>query len=216
MSHKCNPATYYQEVLRFLHVDAMALDSGHCEPLRRDAWAAARGSNALQTEAILHLLSQPVQEELATFAMAIETSTLDVERKHNLDRHSEARHVASVGKSIAGWICEALADAVARRSPNYKGAQAATRRHAREQGLPFSCNTARPLPSSTWKIAFGQKSAGKSLRSDRPLQRLLREYVEEHKDELEVEARQRHSRAQKGLPRHVTSWPLSKAEWVRW
>ena len=99
MSHKCNPATYYQEVLRFLHVDAMALDSGHCEPLRRDAWAAARGSNALQTEAILHLLSQPVQEELATFAMAIETSTLDVERKHNLDGHSEARHVASVAKA---------------------------------------------------------------------------------------------------------------------
>ena len=71
------------------------------------------------------------------------------------------------------------------------------------------------FPQARGKLHSG-KSAGKSLRSDRPLQRLLREYVEEHKDELEVEARQRHSRAQKGLPRHVTSWPLSKAEWVRW
>ena len=65
-----------------------------------------------------------------------------------------------------------------------------------------------------WDKVYGKRR--RSFRSDRPLQRLLREYVEEHKDALEAEARQRHSRAQKGLPRHVTLWPLSKAEWVRW
>ncbi len=98
MSRTYNSATYYQEVLRFLHVDPKALDSGYCEPLRREAWSAAGRSSGSQTEAIMHLLSQPVQEELATIAMAIETSTLDVERKRNLDRRSEACRVASVAK----------------------------------------------------------------------------------------------------------------------
>ena len=30
MPRTCNPATYYQEVLRFLRIDAKALDSGDC------------------------------------------------------------------------------------------------------------------------------------------------------------------------------------------
>ena len=71
MSHTYNPATYDQDVLRFLHVDPKALDSGYCEPLRREAWSAAGRSSGSQTEAIMHLLSQRVQEELATIALAI-------------------------------------------------------------------------------------------------------------------------------------------------
>ena len=103
MSRTCNPATYYQEVLLFVgRIDAKALDSGYCEPLRREAWDAAGRSSGSQTDAIAHLLSQPVQEELATIAMAIETSTLDVERKHNLDRRSEDRRVSSVAKKHHG------------------------------------------------------------------------------------------------------------------
>jgi hypothetical protein len=84
---------------------------------------------------ILHLLSQPLQEELATIAMAIETSTLDVERKHKLDRRSEDRRVSSVATSIAGWIREALANGVARRSPNCKGRQEVAIKQVLEQSL---------------------------------------------------------------------------------
>ena len=94
-----NPATYHQEVLRFLRIDAKALDSGYCEPLRWEAWDAAVRSSGLQTDDIVHLLSQPVQEELATIAMSIETSSSDVERKHNLDRRSEYRRVSYVAKA---------------------------------------------------------------------------------------------------------------------
>ena len=105
MSRTCNPATYYQEALRFGHVDAKALDSGYCEPLRREAWDAAGRSSGSQTDAILHLLSQPAQKEFATMAMAIETLTLDVKRKHNLDRRSAYRRVSSVAKaSLGGFV----------------------------------------------------------------------------------------------------------------
>ena len=134
--------------MRFLRIDAKALDSGYCEPLRREAWGAAGRSSGSQTYGSLHLLLQPVQEALATVAMAIETSTLDVERKHNLDRRSEYRHIASVAKSIAGWIREAVANSLARQSANCKGAQGATRRQDREQGLLCAWKTARALPSS--------------------------------------------------------------------
>ena len=40
-----------------------------------------------------------MQEELAAIAMAVETSTLGVERKRNLDRRSEAARVSSVAKA---------------------------------------------------------------------------------------------------------------------
>ena len=68
-------------------------------------------------------------------------------------------------------------------------------------------------PSITWKALVGKDKCKRrtTFRSDRPLQRLLREYVEEHKDELEVETAQRHARAGRG-----TSWPLPKTKWLRW
>jgi prephenate dehydratase len=84
--------------------------------LRQEAWSAAGRSSGSLTDAVLHLVSQLVQEELATIAMAIETSTLDVERKHNLDRRSEARTVASVAKAsrdgfVRHWRAESRAAA---------------------------------------------------------------------------------------------------------
>ena len=185
MSRKYNPDTYYQEVVRFLHVDAKALDSGYCQPLRREALGAAGRSSGSQTEAILHLLSQPVQEELSTIAMAIESSTLDVERKHNLDRRSEAPRVASVSKAsrdafVRQWRTESRATA-----------------------------------QLYWEKA--KPNRRKRFWSHRPLQRLLEEYVEEHKEELEAEMARRHACAQQGLGVDgVTSWPQSKAEWLRW
>ena len=54
---------------------------------------------SIHTDAIMHLSSPVVQEELATIAHAIETSTLDVERKHNYDRRCEAPTVTSVAKA---------------------------------------------------------------------------------------------------------------------
>ena len=50
MSRKYNSDTYYQEVVRILHVDTKALDSGYCQPLRREALGAAGRSSGSQTE----------------------------------------------------------------------------------------------------------------------------------------------------------------------
>ena len=66
-----------------------------------------------------------------------------------------------------------------------------------------------------WEEAVKLKRR-RTFCADRPLKRLLQEYIVEHKDELEVETAQRHSRALKGPEHRMTSWPLSRAEWVRW
>ncbi|MFM7989918.1 MAG: hypothetical protein ACKPKO_62450, partial [Candidatus Fonsibacter sp.] len=71
MSHTYNRYTQYQEVLRVLHANANALDSGYSEPLRREARAAGR-SGGSQADEILRILSKLVQEELATVVVAIE------------------------------------------------------------------------------------------------------------------------------------------------
>jgi hypothetical protein len=118
MSRAYNSATYYQEVLRFLHVDPKALYSGYCELLRREAWGTAGRS-----EATLHLLSQPVHEELATIAMAIETSTLDVERNRNL--YSAAKLAV-----ISRWQ---KPREMARRRPNCKERQEVALKQVLEQ-----------------------------------------------------------------------------------
>ena len=103
--------------------------------MRQEAWSAAGRSSGSLTDAVLHLLSQIVQEEFAIIAMAIETSTLDVERKHNLDRRSEARTVASVAKVardgfVRQWRAESRAAASTAKARKELRAQ-----KFREQGL---------------------------------------------------------------------------------
>ena len=99
MSRTWNPDGFQQEILRFLKAPEGWLDTGYSLPLRKEALASGRPGGSTRTDAIMHLSSPAVQEELATIAHAIETSTLDVERKHNYDRRAEAPTVTSVAKA---------------------------------------------------------------------------------------------------------------------
>ena len=218
MSRAYNPATYYQEIMRFLHIDAKALDSGYCGPLRQEAWSAAGRSSGSLTDAVLHLVSQLVQEELATIAMAIETSTLDVERKHNLDRRSEARTVASVAKAsrdgfVRHWRAESRAAASTAKAHKELRAQ----KFANKVSIAYE---RRPdlFPQAHGKLHWEHAApkCRRRLREHGWRQRLLKQYMEEHKDDLEVEMARRHARAQQGPEDRVTSWPLSKAGWLSW
>ena len=196
-----------------------ALDSGYCEPLRREAWGAAGRSSGSQTGAILYLLSQPVQEELSTIAMAIEASTLDVERKHNLDRRSEAAPVSSVSKASRGACVRQWRTESRSAAPT-----AQQRKELRSHKFANKVSVAlerRPelFPQARGKLHWQetQPKRRKRFRSHRPLQRLLEEYVEEHQEELEAEAARRRACAKQMMgSSHVTSWPQSKVEWLRW
>ena len=155
MSRARNPATYYQEVLRFLRVDARALDSGVCAPLRREAWDAAGRCSGLQTDAI----AQPLAAR-AGGACHDRYGHRAVDLGRRTQTQPRQAHRISprfiCGKSITGWIREALANRAARRSANCKGAQGATRRQVRKQGFRCASKTARALPSITGKVALGR------------------------------------------------------------
>ena len=70
-----------------LHCDVFELDCGHSRLLRQEAW----NSGSSLTSAFEYLTSTQIHTELDTIAVSIETSTLDVERKHNLEKRSEHR-----------------------------------------------------------------------------------------------------------------------------
>ena len=151
--------------------------------------------------------------------MAIETSTLDVERTRNLDRRSEAPRVSSVSKAsrdafVRHWRTESRAAAPT----------AEQREELRAHKFANKVSVAlerRPelFPQARGKLHWESTKPARRrrFRSHRPLQRLLGEYVEEHEEELEAETARRHARASQSLAAsRVASWPESKAEWLRW
>ena len=82
LSRKFNPEGFYDETVNLLTCDKDTLDIGYSRLLRREAWGA--GPNL--TTAMQHILADKVQEEINTIAVCVDASTLDVERKNNLDR----------------------------------------------------------------------------------------------------------------------------------
>jgi len=106
MSRRVNPDGYHDEVVHFMHVDATSLDMGFSYPFQRESWSCC--SSASQTDVVLYLLTDAIQEQIDTLVTSIEASTLDVERKHCYDRRVEKRTVCSVAKAsrdsmIASW-----------------------------------------------------------------------------------------------------------------
>ena len=117
LSRKFNPEGCYEEALNLLTCDKETLDRGYSLLLRREAWGA--GPNL--TTAMTHILSDKVQEEINTIAVCVDASTLDVERKHNLDRRVEARTVNSLQKaSRDSFICFFLRQQGAPAAPKEK------------------------------------------------------------------------------------------------
>ena len=95
LSKRFNLDGYYDEIIDLLHCDVLLLDSGYALLLRQEAWDAGPSL----TDALRFLVSSQVQEEIDTIAVSIETSTMDVERKHNLDKRSEKCTVNSAAKT---------------------------------------------------------------------------------------------------------------------
>jgi len=120
-----------------------------------------------------------VHEELATIAMAIETSILDVERNRNL--YSAAK--------LAGVFSVAWRDA----APTAKSVKK-LRSNKYSNKIPNAYERWPDLfPQARGQLHWGQvrQERRKILCSRRPLQRLVQEYVDEHKDEFEAESARR-------------------------
>ena len=100
-----NPVSYASACLDFLNCDASNLDCGYSLPLRQDAWRMAEG---VEAEALAFLMRAEQQEEFDLIVEKAEVTTLDVERKHNLDRRSEktGQRVISIGRASRNSMLE--------------------------------------------------------------------------------------------------------------
>ena len=91
MSRRFNPNGFVNEARALLTAAPESLDLGYSLPLRTRALSAGHTH-----EALLFLLSAPVQEEIDAIAVHIEGSSLDVERKHRLGKMCERT-------TVLGW-----------------------------------------------------------------------------------------------------------------
>ena len=125
---------------------------------------------------------------------------MDVKRKHNLDRRSEYRRVSSVATAprygfVRYWRAQLHAQApLARERKELRADKIANKVSVAIGRQPELFPQARGRLHGEQSVQLKRRT---TCRSDRPLKRLLQEYIDEHKDGLEVETALRHSRASK-------------------
>jgi hypothetical protein len=99
-----NPVYYAREAIRFLQADADKVDVGWGLPLRQAALRTSPGwevqGHAGLQPAVDYLLSEPVQCELKAVCTAVLTTSLDVERAHNVVKQASER-LSGIPMSVA-------------------------------------------------------------------------------------------------------------------
>lgn len=211
------------------------LDTCYSALLRNEALASGRPCGSTHTfdshtDAILHLSSPSVQQELATIAHAVETSTLDVERKHNYDRRTEAPTVTSVAKAsrdsfVRQWRTFARASGTVSKSESVAKAANRKLRYANAVSVAYEANP-NLFPQAVGKLhwetrTLRQQRRRRRLRTGRPSGSTtdFQSVMEEHGDEYRAEAKRRRVLARKTQAQAATSqvsWPTSNAAWVQW
>ena len=197
LSQRFNPDGFYDELIHFLYCDETELDFGYSLPLRKKAWDAG----GVLTTAIVYLTSQEIQQEIDTIAAAIETSTMDVERKHNLDKRVQHSTVNSVAKASRDAVLRSW-----RLRTRRPAAPAAKKREARKRSAKH------------WGVGSMAVEERKELS---PLichdgGASLRQYIADHRERLQAQVKA--VQAQVGGAQVTTrshdfqfSWPLSRA-----
>ncbi len=223
---KFNPTTHTNEAVSFLHSSASERDAGYSSLLFEEAWSAGGDLGG----AVQHLLSAGVQEELCTMITAIEGTTLEVERKHCLDRRGERRRVDTVGKAsrdgfIRVWRAEASRE---RRLREEQKRQCDNNKVKHLNVVALACQMHPALfPQAAghlrWQGDAGSLANSSKLRHGRS-SGPLHQFVADHRAELCSEVKRLKAAAARaatdgrssGSVSSKRAWPLSKAEWVSW
>ena len=208
LSRKFHPGGFYAEALNLLTGDPDKLDRGYSLLLRQEAWNA--GPNI--TTALAHIMSDDVQEEINTLAVCVHGTTLDVERKHNLDRRVQQRTVNSLAKAsrdsfIREWRKQAglgHAAAPAALERQKRALLARQKRKASYMGVSALAISKRP----------------DLLQQDQG----LKDYITAHEQDLRAALAKVKADAAAALEQHDSqakkpfqaSWPLSRNNWVAW
>ncbi len=222
-----NPTTHASEAAAFLHSREPQRDIGYSSVLFREAWSMGRDLGG----AVQHLLSPAVQDELSTMVMAVEGTTLDVERKHCLDRRAERRRVDTVAKAsrdsfIRLWRAEANREIRLQRD---RVSDVSKVKHLNPVALACRMHPTlfpQAVGHLRWQGLDGGVIADFSKlrpgRSSGPLQQFVSDHGAELRAEVErlkrtaLVARAISAGRSSGSVCSKRSWPLSKPGWVSW
>ncbi len=223
MSRLLNPSGYFDEMCLFLHKRESELDKGYSMPLQRSAWE----EGGHEMGAMAWLCSDRIQAELDSVAMSTAGSTLDVERKHALDKQSERRRamscaVASRSSILRRWrIWSRSVRVSAARGADVKKKH----RKAKHSNLVSVALARHPdlFPRARgrlhWQLDVNDQDA-RSLRAgsaDRALGReRLREYIENNRASLEAELAVLRDQAERPFSPGASMWPPTKGAWLAW
>ncbi len=223
LSQTFNPNGCGMAALELLQANPEQLDRGFTLPLQERAQAAGSSDPARMQ----FLFSLDVQEEIDAIAIHVEGSSLDVERKHRIDKMSEKHTVLGVASASRNGIIRQwrrdialIREGLSRGDP--KGRISRRRRHMNIRSLALA-QAPHLFPQAHgrlwWQAEVGMREA-KRMRTAAPgpdRSAALDMYIEEHRDELEKKLADIRSAAPKAPPsRNTSGSPLSKAEWMEW
>lgn len=203
LSRVHNSGGYAAAILDFLHAAPEDLDTGFSLPLQRDALRERS-----IPEAALWLLGDAAQSALDDFAQAIQTSSLEVERRHAQAKRNEGRRLKHVAV--------ASRDHLLRRHATWRQEQLRRRNQAlrveRKARHSSSASIAwERMPALVPQPASSQLSRGRSGSS-----RDMAVWREEHKAKLQAEAAVRREHAKRAVADAQPSMPLSVSQWATW
>ena len=204
-----NSAGYVHEIECFLATRAEDLDCGYSLTLQREALA-----QGMEERCLAFMVSEDVQDELRDIFLRASATSLDVERKHNQDKQSERRRLSGVASASRNSI-------IARYRLMREGGLRSEMQRRNEPKRNATMNLralAIQRNPGLFSRAMGRRfsSRGHMLPSDIIYQgddEALRQYIQEHKRELQSEAADLRENAKRQRPSVI---PFTNAEWLEW
>ena len=226
MSRRFNPTGHEVEARSFLSADDEHLDYGYSLRLRDKALSAGGGDT---DQALLFLLDPCVQAEIDAIALHVEGSSLDVERKHRLDKMCERSKVVGVAAAsrnsiIRQWRRDA---ALARVPTGCLKAQGHVKNQRRAQFINLRSlalqHAPELFPRGRGKLWWDNTVSSKARRSNDKtandeLVRAQDDYILKNMGWLQAQLAEIKSAGRGHDEGGVTAGgaPLSKADWMKW
>jgi hypothetical protein len=214
LTRKYNQELYAIEILDFLHTDDKLLDAGYSALLKREAWSFG---NNVEADAVGYMMSTAVQSELAGLFLVATANSLDVERKHALDKQFETTKVTGCATASRNCIIRRYLavrrDALHSKLDVQRSAKSALTLNVR--AIAFERNP-EMFTRGRGKMRWEESVSGKDMKAiaHQGDEIALQQYIEEHRGELEAELSDRRHVA-KCRAVAASALPLSQDEWLR-
>lgn len=209
LTAKYNEDFYLLKIEEFLQMDASALDTGFFLPLRNDAQKQGNYSDQIN-----FMLSQEVQTLLTQFIEAAPGSSLDVERKHNVDKQSEKNHkIMSVSAASRNSILQHFSVFRAAHLKHLKGRKKVAKKMLKMNSRALAVQRNPQLLPRPRGLLSGGSSRDIVHEGDPGA---LAQYLQTHRATLVQEAKALRERSKENLQENFHGVPLTHQAWMTW